>query len=48
MVGYYAARTIAEAHSVARLRDAIVQGADYFIETYNALSKPELNLRPRL
>jgi hypothetical protein len=47
MVGYYAARTIAAAHGVARLREAIVQGADYFIETYNALSKPELHLRLR-
>jgi hypothetical protein len=48
MVGYFAARSIAEAHGVARLREAIVQGADYFIETYNALGKPPLNLKPRL
>jgi hypothetical protein len=47
MVGYYAARTIAAAHGAARLRESIVQGADYFIETYNALSTPALSIRAR-
>jgi len=45
MVGYHAARTIAEAHGLAQLREAIVQGADYFIETYNSLGKPALILK---
>jgi hypothetical protein len=39
IVGYFAARTIAEFDGNKGLRDCIVQGPDYFIERYNTLGK---------
>lgn len=44
VVGYLAARTIAEERGDDGLREAIRQGPDHFITMYNALGKPRLAL----
>jgi len=42
IVGYFAARAIAEQHGVAGLREAITAGPDHFITLYNALGQHQL------
>ena len=42
LVGYYAARAIAEAHGTTGLREAIERGPDHFLALYNALDLPSL------
>ncbi len=44
VVGYLAARAIADEHGDEGLREAIIRGPDHFIEMYNALGNPALVL----
>ncbi len=44
VVGYFAARAIADAHGVEGLREAILVGPQRFIQLYNALGKPPLRV----
>jgi hypothetical protein len=43
VVGYFAARAIAEAHGINGLREAVYAGPERFIQMYNALGKPPLH-----
>lgn len=47
VVGYHAARTVAETHGDNALRESIVEGPDYFLELYNTLGSFPLKAASR-